>query len=149
MHHSSCLKLVYKLTNITLRHLNYPFSPPDQLNLVKKYLHPVVSLSRQGKLEKCAALDFVNSFYQLKLKWAYVVFHVHVPDTSTTCFSYATNISMYLYLASSEVNVKNHPILSRLEQYRQLVEQMEGIFNDVVREQVECIIEVPAIDVIV
>lgn len=48
---------------------------------------------------------------------------------------------MYLLLKASKVNVKNHPVLKRLYQYRQLISQLEPIYNEIIRPQLEVMIE--------
>lgn len=51
-------------------------------------------------------------------------------------FSYATNISMYLLLKASKTNMKNHPIVKRLFQYRQHLTQADAVFEESIKPQV-------------
>lgn len=38
---------------------------------------------------------------------------------------------MYLYLKASKVNIQTHPVVKRLYQYRQLLAQLNPIFDDI------------------
>lgn len=51
------------------------------------------------------------------------------------------NIYMYLYLKSTKANVHNHPVIKRLFQYRQLLLQLEPVFEEIVKPQIELILE--------
>lgn len=47
---------------------------------------------------------------------------------------------MYLLLKASRVNVQNHPVVKRLYQYRQLLSQMNPIFEEIVKPQIEILL---------
>lgn len=44
---------------------------------------------------------------------------------------------MYLLLKASKANVQNHPIIKRLYQYRQLLSQLEPVFEEIIKPQIE------------
>lgn len=48
---------------------------------------------------------------------------------------------MYLLLKASKVNIKNHPIAKRLYQYRQLLSQFDSTFDDIIKPQIEVLLE--------
>ncbi|KAG5672722.1 hypothetical protein PVAND_002823 [Polypedilum vanderplanki] len=49
---------------------------------------------------------------------------------------YCTNISFYLMLKAKRTKVKNHPIVKRLVQFRQLINQLDDIFEYVIQPQI-------------
>lgn len=51
--------------------------------------------------------------------------------------SYCTNVSFYLYLKARRIPVKNHPILKSLFRYRQLLQQMDEVDENVMKPQVD------------
>lgn len=54
--------------------------------------------------------------------------------------NYCTNISFYLMLKAKRVKVKNHPLVKRLIQFRQLICQLDDIFEYVVKPQLEILL---------
>lgn len=48
---------------------------------------------------------------------------------------------MYLLLKASKANVQNHPIIKRLYQYRQLLSQLEPVFEEIVKPQIEIMLK--------
>lgn len=54
--------------------------------------------------------------------------------------NYCTNISFYLMLKAKRVKVRNHPLVKRLIQFRQLVCQLDDIFEYVVKPQLEVLL---------
>ncbi|GLV39910.1 Something about silencing 10 [Carabus blaptoides fortunei] len=93
-----------------------------KMSEVKSFLQPIIQQEKEGKIPDCDAMNFVHTMYHLIL-------------------NYCTNIYMYLLLKASKVNVKNHPVLKRLYQYRQLISQLEPIYNEIIRPQLEVMIE--------
>ncbi|KAK9685802.1 Triosephosphate isomerase [Popillia japonica] len=85
--------------------------------LAKDTLKPILELGKMDKVTKCEALEFVRFYYELIL-------------------NYATNISMYLLLKASKTNMKNHPIVKRLFQYRQHLTQADAVFEESIKPQV-------------
>lgn len=49
---------------------------------------------------------------------------------------------MYLLLKASKINLKNHPIIKRLFQYRQHLSQMDGVYEEVIKPQLEMLISI-------
>lgn len=93
-----------------------------KLTVAKDDLHPVLALVKDGKLPTCPASKFVKTNYDLIL-------------------NYCTNISYYLVLKSQRINIQNHPVIKRLYQYRQMLNKMEPIYLDVVKPQIDKILE--------
>lgn len=93
-----------------------------KLTLAKDDLHPVLKLVKDGKLPTCPASKFVKTNYNLIM-------------------NYCTNISFYLLLKSQRINIKNHPVTKRLYQYRQMLNKMEPIYLEVIKPQIEKILE--------
>lgn len=54
--------------------------------------------------------------------------------------NYCTNISFYLMLKAKRVKVRNHPIVKRLVQFRQLICQLDDLFEYVIKPQIETIL---------
>lgn len=93
-----------------------------KLTVAKDNLQPVLTLVKDGKLPTCPASKFVKTNYDLIL-------------------NYCTNISYYLVLKSQRINIQNHPIIKRLYQYRQMLNKMEPIYLEVVKPQIDKILE--------
>lgn len=55
--------------------------------------------------------------------------------------NYCTNISFYLMLKAKRVKVRNHPLVKRLIQFRQLICQLDDIFEYVVKPQLKILLE--------
>lgn len=55
--------------------------------------------------------------------------------------NYCTNISFYLMLKAKRVKVCNHPLVKRLIQFRQLICQLDDIFEYVVKPQLKILLE--------
>jgi U3 small nucleolar RNA-associated protein 3 len=54
--------------------------------------------------------------------------------------NYCTNISFYLMLKAKRSKVKNHPVVKRIIQFRQLICQLDDIFEYVVKPQIETLL---------
>lgn len=54
--------------------------------------------------------------------------------------NYCTNISFYLMLKAKRVKVRNHPLVKRLIQFRQLICQLDDIYEYVVKPQLEVLL---------
>lgn len=93
-----------------------------KLTVAKDDLHPVLELVKDGKLPSCPASKFVKTNYNLIL-------------------NYCTNISFYLLLKSQRINIQNHPVIKRLYQYRQMLNKMEPIYQEVIKPQIDKILE--------
>ncbi|KAJ8968912.1 hypothetical protein NQ317_016523 [Molorchus minor] len=90
--------------------------------IAKDYLNPIIERQKKGEIPVCKAVDFVQTQYTLIL-------------------NYATNIYMYLLLKSSKANVQNHPVIKRLYQYRQLLAQLDPIFEEIIKPQINIILQ--------
>lgn len=93
-----------------------------KLTVAKDDLHPVLELVKDGKLPTCPASKFVKTNYNLIL-------------------NYCTNISYYLLLKSQRINIQNHPVIKRLYQYRQMLNKMEPIYLEVIKPQIDKILQ--------
>ncbi|XP_034832399.1 something about silencing protein 10 [Maniola hyperantus] len=93
----------------------------SKLTVAKDDLQPVIELIKGGKLPSCSASKFVKTNYDLIL-------------------NYCTNISFYLLLKSQKINIQNHPVIKRLYQYRQMLKKMEPIYIEVIKPQIDKIL---------
>ncbi|XP_026499615.1 something about silencing protein 10 [Vanessa tameamea] len=93
----------------------------SKLSVAKDDLHPVLELVKGGKLPNCSASKFVKTNYDLIL-------------------NYCTNISFYILLKSQKINIQNHPVIKRLYQYRQMLQKMEPIYIEVIKPQIDKIL---------
>uniref|UniRef100_A0A1Q3F4L2 Putative disrupter of silencing sas10 n=1 Tax=Culex tarsalis TaxID=7177 RepID=A0A1Q3F4L2_CULTA len=57
------------------------------------------------------------------------------------CLSYCNNISFYLLLKSKKIKVKNHPVVKRMVQMKQLLLELEQKYETSIRPQVDQILE--------
>lgn len=83
---------------------------------------PVISLAEKNKIKECDALQFVKTYNEAILK-------------------FQVNISIYLVLQNSNVNLATHPIVKRLYQWKQLFMKMDPIFEDKIKFQLEKLLE--------
>lgn len=75
----------------------------------------------------------------------------NVPTTHPICsfirlknqlhLTYATNITFYLLLKASQKSIKNHPILKRLVQLRELLGKLDEKYEEHIRPEVERLLE--------
>ncbi|KAB0799934.1 hypothetical protein PPYR_07814 [Photinus pyralis] len=94
----------------------------SKMQIVADFLSPLLVLSRQGRVQESNALQFVKVYHEV-------------------ITNYCTNINMYLLLKASRVNVQNHPVIKRLYQFRKLLAQLDPIFEEVIKSQIETIIK--------
>lgn len=57
------------------------------------------------------------------------------------CLSYCNNISFYLLLKSKKIKVKNHPVVKRMVQMKQLLLELDQKYENTIQSQVETILE--------
>ncbi|XP_047503978.1 something about silencing protein 10 [Pieris napi] len=93
----------------------------SKLSIAKDNLQPLLKLVSQGKVPECSASKFVKTKYHLIL-------------------NYCTNISFYVLLKSQRISIQNHPVTKRLYQYRQMLNKMEPIYLEVIKPQIDKII---------
>lgn len=84
----------------------------------KNVLEPTLAYFRQNAIGAHPLVDFVSNLNQLIL-------------------NYCTNVSFYLVLKAKRIPIKNHPIVKRLVQIRQLLLQLEEKYASTVRPQLE------------
>lgn len=77
----------------------------------KDILAPFLELVKDGTCPECNAVTFIRTKYELIL-------------------NYCTNISFCLMLRTKEVPIKSHPVVKRLEQYRQLLNELQSEQGD-------------------
>lgn len=93
----------------------------DRMSESKDLLMPTIELLNSIDFPKHPFVDFVRCRNELIL-------------------NYCTNISFYLMLKAKRVKVKNHPIVKRLVQFRQLISQLDDIFEYVIQPQIEVLL---------
>lgn len=85
-------------------------------------LEPILDYFRTHKLTELPIFEFVATKNKLIL-------------------TYCSNVAFYLVLKAKRVSIKNHPLVKRLVQMRQLLLQLEDKYERVVRPQLEQILE--------
>lgn len=84
----------------------------------KDILAPFLELVKDGTCPECNAVTFIRTKYEVIL-------------------NYCTNISFCLMLSAKELPVKSHPVVKRLEQYRQLLDELQSEQGDLLEQVVE------------
>lgn len=92
-----------------------------KMEIAKNILKPAIDRIKDEKLanESTDLEKFVTTYYNLIL-------------------NYSTNIYMYLILKINK-QLNNHPIIKALYQYRQLLSQMEPVFEEIIKPQIDLI----------
>lgn len=85
-------------------------------------LEPVLDYFKSKKLENLPIFEFVATQNKLIL-------------------NYCTNVAFYLVLKARRIPIKNHPLVKRLVQMRQLLIQLEDKYVSVVKPQLELLLE--------
>lgn len=93
----------------------------ERLTESKDMLIPALELLKSVEFPNHPLVDFIESRNQLII-------------------NYCTNISFYLMLKAKRVKVKNHPLVKRLIQFRQLICQLDDIYEYVVKPQLEILL---------
>lgn len=94
----------------------------QRLEESEQILEPVLDYFKSKKLEKLPIFEFVATKNKLIL-------------------NYCTNVAFYLVLKSKRIPIKNHPLVKRLVQMRQLLIQLEDKYVSVVKPQLELLLE--------
>lgn len=94
----------------------------QRLEESEKILEPVLDYFKSKKLENLPIFEFVATKNKLIL-------------------NYCTNVAFYLVLKSKRIPIKNHPLVKRLVQMRQLLIQLEDKYISVVKPQLELLLE--------
>lgn len=79
----------------------------DRMGEAKDLLAPFLRLVNSDLLPSCPAVSFIKTKYHLLL-------------------NYCINISFYLMLKAKRSPINSHPVIKRLAQYRQLLNQLES-----------------------
>lgn len=64
-----------------------------------------------------------------------------VQTMNNLILTYCSNVAFYLVLKAKRVNIKNHPLVKRLVQMRQLLVQLKERYETVIRPQLEVLLE--------
>ncbi|XP_011860857.1 PREDICTED: something about silencing protein 10 isoform X2 [Vollenhovia emeryi] len=81
-------------------------------------LAPFLELVKDGTCPECKAVGFIRTKYEVIL-------------------NYCTNISFCLMLRTKGLPVKSHPVVKRLEQYRQLLDKLQSEQGDLLEQVAE------------
>ncbi|XP_060823121.1 something about silencing protein 10 [Bombus pascuorum] len=87
----------------------------DHMAEARDSLAPFLKLIKDGILPNCPTVSFIKTKYHLLL-------------------NYCINISFYLMLKAKRLPVNSHPIIKRLAQYRQLLNQLESAQGNLIQE---------------
>ncbi|XP_028392447.1 something about silencing protein 10-like [Dendronephthya gigantea] len=89
----------------------------EKLADVTGCLFPLVQMARSGKITNPQGVEYLEMKHQLIM-------------------NYLVNVSFYLLLRAHQTPVKNHPVIERLVQYRELIKQLEPL-DDKLRSDME------------
>jgi len=84
----------------------------------KNILAPFLELVKDGTCPECNVVAFIRTKYEIIL-------------------NYCTNISFCLMLKIKELPIKSHPVVKRLEQYRQLLDKLHSEQGDLMEQVTE------------
>ncbi|KAL6257434.1 hypothetical protein P5V15_011006 [Pogonomyrmex californicus] len=90
----------------------------EYMTEAKNILVPFLELVKNGTCPNCSAVTFVRTKYEIIL-------------------NYCINISFCLMLRAKELPVKSHPVIKRLEQYHQLLHQLQSEQGNLLEEITE------------
>ncbi|XP_017009255.2 something about silencing protein 10 [Drosophila takahashii] len=92
------------------------------LNEVKDLITPVLNYVRNHNVPLVPALKYASLYH-------------------TTLTTYCSNVAFYLLLKARRSSVKFHPVVKRLVQLKQLVEQLAPRYEEYIRPQLEALLE--------
>ncbi|KAH8368129.1 hypothetical protein KR084_007488 [Drosophila pseudotakahashii] len=92
------------------------------LNEVKDLITPVLNYVRNHDVPMVPALKYASLYH-------------------TTLSTYCSNVAFYLLLKARRSSVKFHPVVKRLVQLKQLVEQLTPRYEEYIRPQLEALLE--------
>ncbi|XP_034947587.1 something about silencing protein 10 [Chelonus insularis] len=87
----------------------------DRLKEIKDIILPFFNFIKDLNIENCPTVNYMQTKYQLTL-------------------NYCINVSFYLMLKSKRISVAGHPVIKRLAQYRQLLNQLDEGQGDLLTE---------------
>ncbi|KAL0132533.1 hypothetical protein PUN28_000347 [Cardiocondyla obscurior] len=90
----------------------------EYMTEAKDILAPFLELVNDGTCPECSAVAFIRTKYEVIL-------------------NYCTNISFFLILRAKELPIKSHPVVKRLEQYRQLLDELQSEQGDLLDQVAE------------
>lgn len=88
----------------------------------KTLLEPILEYIQKHQIPPLPIFDFVNTKNNLIL-------------------TYCSNVSFYLVLKAQRSSIKNHPLVKRLVQMRQLLQQLQDKYERVIKPQLEKLLE--------
>lgn len=88
----------------------------------KTLLEPILEYVQKNQLPSLPIFDFVTTKNNLIL-------------------TYCSNVSFYLVLKAQRSSIKNHPLVKRLVQMRQLLQQLEEKYDRVIKPQLEKLLQ--------
>jgi len=92
------------------------------LNEVKDLITPVLNYVRNHNVPMVPALKYASLYH-------------------TVLSTYCSNVAFYLLLKARRSSVKFHPVVKRLVQIKQLVEQLTPRYEEYIRPQLEALLE--------
>ncbi|XP_037724845.1 something about silencing protein 10 [Drosophila subpulchrella] len=92
------------------------------LNEVKDLITPVLNYVRNHNVPMVPALKYASLYH-------------------TVLSTYCSNVAFYLLLKARRSSVKFHPVVKRLVQLKQLVEQLTPRYEEYIRPQLEALLE--------
>lgn len=87
----------------------------DRMMEARDLMAPFLKLVKENVIPNCPAVTFAKTKYHLLL-------------------NYCINISFYLMLKAKRLPVNSHPVIKRLAQYRQLLNQLESGQGNLIQE---------------
>ncbi|KAK6629717.1 hypothetical protein RUM43_003535 [Polyplax serrata] len=110
----------------------------QKLDLVKKESPEFFVLIQdfKEKMEEANKILPIINYFKAQVKESFSALD-YLQTRLTIILNYCTNVSFYLYLKARRIPVKNHPILKSLFRYRQLLQQMDEVDQNVMKPQVD------------
>lgn len=90
--------------------------------------------------ESMSVLEPISDYFRAHQLTELPIFEF-VATKNKLILTYCSNVAFYLVLKAKRVSIKNHPLVKRLVQMRQLLLQLEDKYERVVRPQLEQILE--------
>lgn len=88
----------------------------------KSLLEPILDYVKQNQIPSLPIFEFVTTKNNLIL-------------------TYCSNVSFYLLLKAQRTSIKNHPLVKRLVQMRQLLQQLQEKYERVIKPQLEKLLQ--------
>lgn len=91
------------------------FYASDRMTEARDVLAPFLKLVKKNIIPSCSSVSFIKTKYHLLL-------------------NYCINICFYLMLKAKRLPINSHPVIKRLAQYRQLLNQLESGQGNLIQE---------------